>query len=184
MVVLNTAQTGAPLRIDPALILLNHLQTNWVAVVPEFNPFEFNPLEFNTYEVIAKTLITWSRNYTFYSKNKHAVIIDHLRTKGPAQIIGAGRYRFTGEYICEIISTGRNLDEAKDKLFGIKQEITRIIKTAISALNSSGFDEIGIDEFTDSSSTQDNIAGLMGADMVNLAREKATITVIYDLIVT
>ena len=169
MVVLNLAQTGTPLTIDPASTLLTHLQANWGAAgaVSPDDPF-----------------ITWSRSYTFYSKNKYAVIIDHLRTKGPAQIIGAGRYRFTGEYICEVISTGPNLDDAKDKLFTIKQEINRIVKTAISALNSSGFDEIGIDDFTDSSSTQDNIAGLMGADMVNLAREKAVLTVVYDAVVT
>lgn len=161
------AQTSAALTVDPGKTLLTHFQNNWGATVSP-----------------AKTLITWSRNYTFYSKNKYAVIIDHLRTKGPAQIIGAGRYRFTGEYICEVISTGPNLDDAKDKLFTVKQEIIRIIDTAVNGLNASGFDEIAIDDFTDSSSTQDNISSLMGAEMTNIAREKAIITVIYDAVVT
>lgn len=158
------ARTGQPLAANPVSTLIAHFSgENWTAANPPASDITFG--------------------YRFSDLSKlYQVVIKHLRSDGPAEVLGSGRYRVQSLYKVHVVARGTSETDSIDKKFAIEQEIKRIVKTAVTGLQSSGFDEIRMeDDFVEIETGNVKSANKgIAADAAWVARSAATIRLIYD----
>lgn len=157
---LNNVLLNGPFSTDPAISIKNYLQNNYSLLNPP------------------AASITFDTKFANMAK-QNAVIVKPVSLTMPPVVLGAVRYRYTANYRLQVYCTGHS---AKNNKFLIEQEIERILKTNVNALNADGIEEIILDSFAEIETNFDGV-NKTTADTSLVARSTAAITAVYDKVV-